>query len=290
VDDHKAVSNRRRPVVLRERVDSGLAELVPDGDRPRAWTLLLDGDPQSHVDLDDPAHLEFEYVRRLGHLIDLAAPPGQPLRVLHLGAGALTLPRYIAATRPGSRQYVFESDAALVDFVRRELRMPRSMSPRIRIGDARELLATVPDASIDLLILDVFAGARMPAHLTSVEFVIASARTLRDDGVYAANIADGGGLSFAQAQVATVLRVFRQACLIASPAVLRGRRFGNLILAAADRELPASGLARAVATDPFPARVCTGRALLRFTGGAKAVTDATAQGSPPPPPGLFVNR
>jgi spermidine synthase len=277
-------------VVLRERVDSGLAELVPDGDRPRAWTLLLDGDPQSHVDLDDPAHLEFEYVRRIGHLIDLAAPPGQPLRVLHLGAGALTLPRYIAATRPGSRQHVIESDAALVDFVRRELPMPGSMSPRIRIGDARELLATVPDGSIDLLILDVFAAARMPAHLTSVEFVIASARTLRYDGVYAANIADGGGLSFAQAQVATVLRVFRQACLIASPAVLRGRRFGNLVLAAADRELPADGLTRAVATDPFPARVCTGPALLRFTGGAKAVTDATAQRSPPPQPGLFVSR
>jgi spermidine synthase len=76
-------------------------ELVPDPDRPRAWTLVVDGTPQSHVDLDDPRHLEFEYMRRLGHLIDLAAPPARPLRVLHLGAGALTLARYVAATRPG---------------------------------------------------------------------------------------------------------------------------------------------------------------------------------------------
>ena len=49
-------------------------ELVGDPDRPRAWTLLVDGAPQSHVDLDDPRYLEFEYMRRLGHLVDLAAP------------------------------------------------------------------------------------------------------------------------------------------------------------------------------------------------------------------------
>ena len=65
--------------------------------------LLIDGVPQSHVDLEDPGYLDFEYVRRIGHVIDEAAPAGQPLRVLHLGAGALTLARYVAATRPGRR-------------------------------------------------------------------------------------------------------------------------------------------------------------------------------------------
>ena len=87
---------------VQQDVDSGVAELVADIDRPRAWTLLVDGTPQSHVDLDDPQHLEFEYMRRLGHLVDLAAPAGEPLRVLHLGGGALTLPRYLARARPGS--------------------------------------------------------------------------------------------------------------------------------------------------------------------------------------------
>ena len=100
-------------------VDSGVAELVADPGRPGAWTLLLDGTPQSHVDLGDPRHLEFEYMRWLGHLVDLAAPAGQPLRVLHLGGGGLTLARYVAATRPGSSQLAVEWDAALVDLVRR---------------------------------------------------------------------------------------------------------------------------------------------------------------------------
>jgi len=85
------------------QVASGAAELRPDRDRRHGWTLLLDGTPQSHVDLDDPTHLEFDYVRRLGHVVDVVAPPRRPLRVLHLGGGAFTLPRYLAATRPGFR-------------------------------------------------------------------------------------------------------------------------------------------------------------------------------------------
>ena len=83
-----------------------MIELVPDRDRRSAWTLLVDGTPQSHVDLADPTHLEFEYVRRMASAIDLSAPAGEPLRVLHLGGGGLTLARYVAATRPASPQRV----------------------------------------------------------------------------------------------------------------------------------------------------------------------------------------
>src|ERR1700735_2848628 len=99
-------------------------ELLRDADRRAAWMLLIDGVPQSHVDLEDPGYLDFEYVRRMGHVIDTAAPAEQPLHVLHLGAGALTLARYVAATRPGSRQLAVELDGALVDLVRSRLAPP----------------------------------------------------------------------------------------------------------------------------------------------------------------------
>ena len=39
---------------------SGVASLEPDRRRERGWTLLVDGVPQSYVDLADPTHLEFE--------------------------------------------------------------------------------------------------------------------------------------------------------------------------------------------------------------------------------------
>src|SRR5215831_2073912 len=111
------------------QVDSGVAEFQADPDRPEAWTLLLDGTPQSHVDLVDPEHLEFEYMRWLGHLVDLAASPGEPLRVLHLGGGGLTLARYVAATRPGSRQLAVEADAGVARVVRRRLPLDQPGQP-----------------------------------------------------------------------------------------------------------------------------------------------------------------
>ncbi|MFJ7900586.1 spermidine synthase [Streptomyces sp. NPDC096198] len=272
---------------LVEAVDGGLAELVPDRDRPRAWTLLIDGAPQSHVDLDDPAHLAFEYQRRLGHLIDLAAPPGRPVQAVHLGGGAFTLARYTAATRPRSTQQVVERDAALVQLVRRALPLDPNARIRVRSTDAREGLAKVPDGWADLVIVDVFSGARTPAHLTSVEFVGEIRRALKDGGLCAANLADGPPLAHLRGQISTAAAVFPELALLADPAVLRGKRFGNAILAASGHPLPLAELTRRAASDPHPARVEHGRALHDFTGGAAAVTDAAAVASPAPPPSVF---
>ncbi|MEU7137560.1 fused MFS/spermidine synthase [Streptomyces sp. NPDC046261] len=269
------------------QVAGGLAELVPDRDRPRGRTLLIDGAPQSHVDLDDPAYLDFAYQRRLGHIADLVAPPGKPIQALHLGGGAFTLARYIAATRPRSTQQIIEIDAPLVRFVRSELPLEGTWRIRVRGGDAREMLAKVPDGWADLIIADVFSGARTPAHLTSTEFTSEVRRALRPGGFYAANLADGPPLAHVKAQIATVGTVFSELCLTADPAVLRGRRFGNAVLLAADRELPVAELTRRAATDPHQGRVEHGRALADFTGGAAPVTDASARPSPAPPPSVF---
>jgi spermidine synthase len=266
------------------------AELVRELDRPRAWTLYIDGTPHSHVDLDDPLYLEFEYVRRLGHLIDLAAPPCAPLSVLHLGAGALTLARYVAATRPGSGQRAVDNDAALVELVRAELPLPAKSRIRVRVDDARDVLDRMWPRSFDVVICDAFANGHTPASLTSAEFVTAVANALRVGGIYAVNVADGPPLAHARAQVATVRTVFGQACLIADAAVLRGRRFGNLILAASHEPLPTERLTRLTAADPMPGRVLDGAALNRFAAGAKPVTDASARPSPTPPPELFSPR
>ncbi|MEU0430923.1 fused MFS/spermidine synthase [Streptomyces sp. NPDC006290] len=270
-----------------EAVDGGLAELLPDRDRARAWTLLIDGAPQSHVDLDDPAYLSFEYQRRLGHVIDLVAPSGKPVQVVHLGGGALSLARYTAATRPRSTQQVVERDAALVQLVRRELPLDPNARIRVRSTDAREGLAKVPDGWADLVIADVFSGARTPAHLTSVEFVMDVRRTVKDSGVYAANLADGPPLAHLRGQIATVASVFPELALVADPTVLRGKRFGNAVLVASGRPLPIAELTRRAASDPHPARVEHGKELMDFTGGASPVTDAVAVASPAPPPSVF---
>ncbi|TFV62976.1 UNVERIFIED_ORG: methyltransferase domain-containing protein [Bacillus sp. AZ43] len=268
-------------------VAGGTAELLADADRDGSWVLMLNDTPQSHVDLDDPVHLEFEYVRRMGHVLDLAAEPGAPLDVAHLGGGALTLPRYVAVTRPGSRQRVVEIDQPLTDLVREHLPLPRGARVRVRADDARVGLAALHDRSADVVLCDVFAGARTPAHLTSAEFAAEAARVLRPGGVYAANVADGPPLAFARRQVATLRSVFGHVCLLAEPGTMRGRRFGNLVAVASDAGLPIDDYVRRCARDPMPSRVVHGADLDRFVGRAPVVHDADAVDSPEPPAGVF---
>ncbi|MGI5482645.1 spermidine synthase [Streptomyces lavendofoliae] len=275
------------PEAVVETVAGGVAELIPDPQRARAWTLVLDGAPQSHVDLDEPDRLEFAYQRRLGHVIDLVAPRGRPLKALHLGGGAFTLARYVAATRPRSTQQVVEVDEALVALVRRELPLDPGARVRVRAVDARAGLGKVPDGWADLVVADVFSGARTPAHLTSTEFLAEVLRVLAPGGHYAANLADGPPLAHLRGQIATAAAVFPELALAADPAVLRGRLFGNAVLLASHTPLPVAELTRRVATDPHPGRVVHGRELTDFTGGAAVVTDASAKDSPAPPASAF---
>jgi spermidine synthase len=268
-------------------------ELLGDADRAGAWMLMAGGVPQSYVDLEDPRYLELEYMRRLGHLADLAGPAGAPLRVLHLGGGGLTLARYVAATRPGSRQVAAEADAEVVRLVRRRLPLavdgPGARRVSVRVADARAVLEDVPAGTFDLVVADVFVAAQTPAHLTTVEFTRAAGRALAPDGIFAVNIGDGPGLAHARRRVATIGAVLDHGCMIAETGVLRHRSFGNLVVAASRRELPVTELARRAAGDPYPAEVVEGAALAEFAAGAEVITDADAEPSPVPPPGAFAD-
>lgn len=248
--------------------------LVVDPTRRTGRTLLAAGVEQSYVDVADPTHLRFEYVRRMAAGLDLAAPPGVPLRALHLGGGALTLPRYLAATRPGSTQLVVERDAALLDLVVRELPPPPEV--RTEVGDARAALAGQPAGGYDVVLADVYSGARMPAHVCTVEFVAEVARVLRPDGLYLVNLTDLPPLVFSRVQAATLGTVFAEVCLVAARRMLGGRRYGNVVLAAAARpgRLPVRRLAARVARDPLPGTVLHGAELAAFVAGAAPATDA----------------
>lgn len=268
-------------------VDHGTAKLMPDVDRKRAWLLTVDGAPQSYVDLDAPTHLEFEYARRLGHVLDTVVEPEAPLGVLHLGGGALTLPRYVAATRPGSRQDVVEADRGLLSLVGEYLPVPDGSGIALHGADARAWLEAAAPDSADIVIADVFGGSRVPAHLTSTAYARAAERVLRADGLYLANLADAAPFAFLRSQLATFSTVFEELALIAEPGVLRGRRFGNAVLVASHRPLDTATLARRTASDAFPARVEQGPALRDFIGDAEPVRDENAVPSPEPPDGAF---
>jgi hypothetical protein len=291
---------RRAPGTVTENTKFGAVELVPDAGRARGWLLLIDGTPQSYVDLNDPQYLEFEYVRWLASIVDIrlaavARTPAKPTvagtaggrdrsRVLHLGGGGLTLPRYIAATHPRVSQRVVERDGDLIDLVRRVLPLPAGL--RVRVADAREVVRAGRAHWYDIVVTDAFSGGQVPAPLTTTEFAAEAARVLRPGGWYTLNLVDGPPLRFAKSEAATLREVFDEVCLVTEPGVLRRRRFGNLVLMGGSG-LPLDALAKAVGHEVFPARVLHGDELDRFVAGARPFTDANVTDPPVPPRGLL---
>ncbi len=269
------------------RVDGGEAELLRDADRDGGWMLLVGGVPQSYVNLNDPTYLDFEYMRLMGDVVDCLGAEGEAFDAVHIGGAGCTLPRYIAATRPGSRQLVLEPDAELVRLVREQLPVKGVPGLRIRITDGRTGVAALPDASDDLVVMEAFAEASMPAELATREFVLDAARVLRPQGVYMANVADGFRLPFARRVVATVRSVFRHTLLMGDPGVLRGRRFGNLIVAGSRGPLPVAELTRRAAGGIVRARLMEGGDLAAFSAGAAPLRDGEEIVPPVPPPQVF---
>jgi spermidine synthase len=256
-----------------EAVDLGTAELIPDPRRPHGWLLMIAGVSQSYVDTVNPRFLEFEYVRRVVSVIDSMKAPAEPIDALHLGGGAMTIPRYINAMRPGSRQTVVERDAALSKLVRRVLPLPEQADIEVELSDARGFVDAAPRNAYDLVVSDVYEGAQMPYSVTSLEFAQSVAYTMRNTGRYVVNVTDLPVLAFTRVLTATLRAVFADVCVLAEPNMLRGRRFGNVVIAAANRagSLPIRRLSQ-------NSRVLSGADLTEFIGGAQVTHDGTAPG------------
>jgi len=275
---------------VRLKLSGHIASIEPDPYQDGAYILDVDGTPQSHVFIDEPDELFFEYVRRIGHVIDVVAPEGTPITAVHLGGGGLTLPRFVEATRPGSRQQVIELEPDLIDFVREHLPVQRNANIRYRYGDAREVLAKLPaglHGTVDVVVIDIFSGARTPAHVTTVEFFTEVAALLAPEGVMIINAADGPGLAFVKNEIVTLGMVMPHVMALGEAQVLKGRRFGNVVLVGSCRDDLDEWLPRMMARGPHPAQALTGERLSALASGGKVVTDNTAIDSPTPHKTIF---
>jgi len=261
--------------------------LVPDPLRPHGFTLRVGHTDQSYVDLDDPTRLEFDYVQRIADVLDCVAPVGERLRVVHVGGAALTLPRYVAATRPQSAQVVLEPDAGLTEIVRTHLPLPRQSGIKVREQDGRGGVAGLRDDYADVVVVDAFAGAQVPAELTTTAFLGDCRRVLAATGTFALNLTDRGPFAYGRRVLAGVLATFPHVLFCAEPSTLKGRRFGNVVLVASGAPLPLDDLAARAGSGPYPYRVLHGARLTQLVAGAQPFTDEDAQRSPLPPPDLI---
>src|SRR3954447_26076725 len=226
-------------------------DLVVQRDAGRATgRLLRHGDMDaSYVDLADPRHLEFDYLRRMR---DVAEALGAR-RGVHVGGGACALARALAASDRERRQEVVEVDADVLAFAREHLGLRRAPGLRVRHGDGRAFLATRRDGSADAILVDAFVGARVPRHLATADALADAARVLAPGGALAVNVVDAPPLDDARAIAAGQLAAFAVVAGLAAGPVLRGRRSGNVVLIAAHRPLPLDRRRTRPAGRPAPA-------------------------------------
>ncbi len=263
--------------------------LVPDHEVRGAYFVRIDGTDQSFVDPDDPLRLEFDYVQRIADVVDTIAAVGERIRVVHVGGAGMTLPRYVCATRPRSAQIVLEPDVALTEEVRRIIPLPRQSGIKVRGIDGRSGLAAMPDNYCDLIIVDAFAGAQVPAELCTRQWFGEVARVLSPGGTLCMNLTDRSPFTHARRVVAGIAATFQPVVVATEPSTLKGNRFGNLVVSAG-AGVDAGELERRARLSAFPYRLMAGSILTRWVGGLDPFTDEEAEPSPTPPNGPMTFR
>lgn len=252
------------------------ASVEVDETRESGRVLLLDRQRHSYIDLDDPTHLEFTYVRAIASVVDTVFAPDESLSSYHLGGGLLTVPRYLSLIRPGSDALVSEIDPGVVQIGRERFGLTDLQGVDVRVEDGRLGLERLAGDSRDLVVGDAFGGVSVPWHLTTVEAMQDVRRALTDDGVYVANLIDHEPFGFARAEVATLEAVFDHVALAAEPQTFGTGGGGNLVVVASDEPIDLAAWRESLAQRAVSWEVVSGSALETWRGDAASLTDEYA--------------
>jgi hypothetical protein len=285
-------SQQDGPVAGVYYIDTGDCELIADQDNSNGWLLRINGVMSSHIDLADPLFLDFEYMRWIAAVIESRWPAvsgkggsnhgGPRLRGLHLGGGACSLARYFHAAYPEVRQVVVELDGKLAEYVRGWFDLPKAPLLRLRVGEAREVTETLTPATRDFIIRDVFAGSLTPRPLTTAEFNEHIKRVLAPGGIYVVNSGDAPNLLNAREDAATIAAAFEHTMIIADPAMLKGRRYGNMVMAGSDTPLDRDPqLARRLLGGAVPAHIWNDAQVRAFAAGSPVRHDPATPSAAP---------
>jgi predicted O-methyltransferase YrrM len=253
-----------------------VVEIRADPKRPGGRLVLQDGVESSYIDILDPTHIEFEYLRHLARVVDTVHPKRLPMAMAQIGGGPCVLARYLDATRRDLRALVIERDPEVIAIAREWLALETSARLEVRVADGRDEVARLAPASLDLLVVDAFDGVIVPHHLTTIEFVEMAHAALRPGALHIVNLIDIPPFGYATGIVATLRERYEDVVLLSDRATLEDEASGNLVVVASDAELPVERLARLARLDHDPWDVLWGRRLDRLVAGAAALVDDVA--------------
>lgn len=296
-------------------LDNRKAKLVESRRRAGRYELSVDGIAQSVVSMTDPTELEYAYTQHIARAMDAAAGPGTPLFTVHLGAGALTLARYVEATRAGSPQLTVEFEPALYAAVIAALPLPPGADLRVIFGDARavadadlpdEMRSSVPSPPSPALgaaasggtasgstavdtdwvdarftVVDLWDAAVIRHRVASQEFYRRVAARSAAGGVVAVNLLDGHPFEYSRRQAATLSSVFDHIAVVldAEPEDDEGP-LGNVVIFASDEPLDIVTNPELLGS-PRPHMLHDG-SLSSWIAEARIMTDADGTDSPDP--------
>ncbi|RFA16108.1 hypothetical protein B7R22_04410 [Subtercola boreus] len=298
-------------IIYRSVVNGQQAELSVVDEPTRTYRLTVDGVPQSQICLADPTLVDFDYARHIARAIDTRAAAGVPLVFAHLGAGALTLPRYVQATRPGSVQYAVESEAERTIDVLGILPLGEGSDVRLLFGDARAIVdggagsdsgnPRAPWVSADVTVVDLWAGSTIGSQVASIEFYTQLESMCAPGGMLAVNLLDGPGCAYIRRQAASLSLLFDHVVVTMDRRMFDDTRpdpephsipdpvrAGNIVILASNRSLDLLAAPGWPVGDHNPPRVLAGHELRNWISGAKPMTDLDATDSPSPSAGDHV--
>ena len=175
---------------------------------------------ESSMLLADPDALDMAYCRTM---VAALALPAECKDVLLIGLGGASLPRFIQKQFPDLRLDIVELDPEVVKVAQQYFSFKGSPNTRVLVLDGRLFLKRV-EKKYDVILLDAYAGDRVPFHMTTLEFVRLVKRHLAPGGIVATNLWDPARTRFLEAEKRTYQMSFPQTYLFDAA------RSGNIVI------------------------------------------------------------
>jgi len=186
---------------------------------------------QTCVDINDPQHIVFAYVRMI--FAGLLVNP-EPTRGLMIGMGGGTISSVLTSIYPELTMDLVEVDAAVVKVATDYFGFRKTPQIDVHVTDGRVFArrALRRKEKYDLIILDAFTGEYIPEHLMTVEFLENIKSLLTPGGIVIANTFTGSSLYHHES--ATYSAVFGPFFNLKMPGT------GNRVIVASTVDLPNS--------------------------------------------------
>lgn len=158
--------------------------------------LMLDHLIHSSVDVNDPNYLFYRHEEVQGALVRSAAHSAREQsrvpRVLIIGGGGYTLPRWIEA-QPDLQDVIIdvvEIDPAVTETCYEHLGLSRQTRINSFAMDGRQFVKNGAEGSYDLIIQDAVNDLSVPFHLMTVEYNQSVRRLLHENSLYLLTVID----------------------------------------------------------------------------------------------------